>query len=916
MNIMHKLTLKSLRMNKSRAVATLTGIILSMALITIVADVMVSLKASEENYFEKHYGNYDIAFTGRMTDNNVKKLAANRDVKGVYLMQDIGVAQFEASESWFRNSIVVTAFSKNAFGEVFDSSLSDGRYPENPDEVVLSETFITYTEKKYNVGDTITLSIGTDGSSHSDDESSKYDEYEADKDEEFEAIFTKTYKICGILNREPLAYSGNTVNIYTYTDFTDKIQTAYKDRQSYTNEVFIKLHDGGRANTRKFFAELLNLDLEESEKNKSDLITDEEFYGKLSQSEFHISYAQINGDLYDNISVVMNIIFYVGLVLIMLIMTASVFIIKNGFLISLTEKTVLYGKISSIGATARQVANSMFFEGFVLGIIGIPVGLLLGIGGTSAALGISSELLYDLLDGAELILKVSWLSLIPAVILGGLTIFFSSLFAVVRAYRISPIEAIRSNKDIRMGMKKKNSLKSPAWVVELFGAGGKIAWKNMKRSSRRYRTVVISIVVSISVFIGLFSFVNYMTYNMEKIYGSKNYNMSIENYNKPHDYNPTINEKEKIFCDIAEFEEIKEYCYTFKSRYYCFDLPINKIPSEYKNADFCSVFTSDDIWGNMIHNIETQIVAYDDNTYNTILDRLGYSYDNMKDRAILVNINRSYAFGAENEIKTDRLIVDPIGYKIRLKFDEMYQNEEYTSGKNEEFEMEIGGEITNASIFNDTLFSEQNDEMNNGSLIVSMNWVRNNNYYGKDDLYGLMYIMSDDPDRTEKNMNIYRDNLNVSNNYTREKQINSVSALVRILTYGFLCAISLIGITNIFNTINTNTKLRQKEYAMLRSVGMTRHEFNRMTVLECMFYTVGALIIGILIGIICTVIIHFCFLGIWETEIKGDLIFMFPWSAIVISIFAVTVLVVLISVFSVSRIHNQNIAETIRNDNI
>ena len=149
-----------------------------------------------------------------------------------------------------------------------------------------------------------------------------------------------------------------------------------------------------------------------------------------------------------------------------------------------------------------------------------------------------------------------------------------------------------------------------------------------------------------------------------------------------------------------------------------------------------------------------------------------------------------------------------------------------------------------------------------------------------------------------------------------QKQINSVIMLVQILLYGFLCAISLIVITNIFNTINTNTKLRQKEYAMLRSVGMTKREFNRMTVLECMFYTVKSLIIGILIGLFCTTVIHFCFLYTWDERNNGILGFIFPWMAVAISVLVVTALIIFISVLSVRHIHKQNIVETIRNDNI
>ena len=931
MNIMHTLTMKSLKMNKSRTIATVVGIILSMTLITVVANVILSLKETEENYFTKYYGNYDISLTGNISAENAKKLESNRDVDGVYLYENIGTAVFENSKSNFRDMINITAFSRNTFGKVFDSSLSEGRYPENPDEVVLSENFVNYSEKKYNVGDKITLNVGINSYSSYGEESGEYDEYQTFDKDEFEPVFTKTYTICGILNREPFVYkdresavyNGSTVNIYTYTDFTDKIQTAYRDRDDNTRDVFIKLKDGGKENAKIFLSELLDVDLQELKKINSDLVIDEDLGGKLSESEFHISYAQINGELYDNILRILNIIFYVGLGFIIIIMISSVFIIKNGFLISLTEKTVLYGKISGIGATPRQIRNSMLFEGLVLGIIGIPIGLVTGIGGTTLAVAFSSKILSGITGGVELIFDISWLSLIPAVILGAITVFFSSLFAAVKSYRISPIEAIRSNKYINIKRKKKNPFKSPAWVGKLFGAGGKIAWKNMKRSSRQYRTVVVSLVVSISVFIGVFSFVDYTIYNLKKVYtGDFNYNMTAYiKQGKTSADELSFDEKESIFLDIARSKEIKEFCYKFESCYdYCFDIPIDKIPNNIINSDYYDMFMKNNIWDNTLHNTEARIVAYDDNTYNTILDRLGYRYDDMKDKAILVNIDSVYDFenNSDDEYITDKFMIDPIGYKINLKFNEAEQNERSISQNAEQLTLEIGGEITDTSVFDDTVFSEKSNgggEFYYRSLIVSKEWLKKN-YYDKDNLDNFMYILSEDPDKTEQSIDISDDYLTVENFYTRQKQTNSVIMLVQFLLYGFLCAISLIVVTNIFNTINTNTKLRQKEYAMLRSVGMTKREFNRMTVLECMFYTVKSLIIGILTGLAVTTVIHFCYLHTWDDRNKGTLAFMFPWTAVVISILVVTLFVVLIAVFSVRRIYKLNIVETIRNDNI
>ena len=134
--------------------------------------------------------------------------------------------------------------------------------------------------------------------------------------------------------------------------------------------------------------------------------------------------------------------------------------------------------------------------------------------------------------------------------------------------------------------------------------------------------------------------------------------------------------------------------------------------------------------------------------------------------------------------------------------------------------------------------------------------------------------------------------------------------VISIFLYGFIAVITLIGITNIFNTITTTMKLRSKEFAMLKSVGMTKKEFNRMIRLESIFYGMKALIIGIPIGIALSYLIYMAFLNSIEVP------YAMPIRAIIISIIFVLVLISIIMKFSINKINKQNIIETIRNDNI
>jgi putative ABC transport system permease protein len=132
--------------------------------------------------------------------------------------------------------------------------------------------------------------------------------------------------------------------------------------------------------------------------------------------------------------------------------------------------------------------------------------------------------------------------------------------------------------------------------------------------------------------------------------------------------------------------------------------------------------------------------------------------------------------------------------------------------------------------------------------------------------------------------------------------------MIGIFLYGFITVITLIGITNIFNTITTSVYLRKREFATLRSVGMTNKEFNKMIRLESFFIGAKALIFGVPLGIIL------CYF--MNESLDTGLAFVPPFKTILITILAVFLLIFIIMNYSLSKIKSQNTIETIRNENI
>ena len=156
-----------------------------------------------------------------------------------------------------------------------------------------------------------------------------------------------------------------------------------------------------------------------------------------------------------------------------------------------------------------------------------------------------------------------------------------------------------------------------------------------------------------------------------------------------------------------------------------------------------------------------------------------------------------------------------------------------------------------------------------------------------------------------------KDSYNLYNYDKAAKDIQGLYTLLAIFLYGFITVIALIGITNIFNTINTNMNLRKGEFAILKSVGMTGKEFNRMINLEVLFYSLKSLLIGVPLGIGLSYVLYLAF-----NQGKNVILYKLPVGGIIISIIAVFILVFIIMRFSIRKVSEQNIIENIRNENI
>ena len=840
MNILNKFTIKSLKLNKKRTIVTIIGIMLSTALICGVAGLVSSFQNSLIDWARTNDGNYHVTFKNVSSD-KAQYVTENQKVKDYFISSSLGWANLEESKATNKPYLHVLAYDKKAL-ENYGVVLTDGRLPQNSNEIIITESVLTGARVFLKIGDTITLNIGTRKSN--DDYYLNDDALYTEDDESIVDTKEKTYTIVGFmetLDVETLYSPGYSA--LTYMDeipSTFDISVLYKSPKEYEEIT-------------KNICKTLNLDFDEDVYVNSDFLR---FQGVMSDGMLRVLYA-------------------IAGVVVFIIVISSVFVIRNSFSISVAEKNRQYGMLSSVGATSKQIRRNVIFEGMVIGLIAIPLGILLGIVAIMILLKIVNYLLADMLSGLGFTYSINLLAVLISVAISIITIYLSCLIPARRAAKISPIESIRGNNDIKIKAKK---LRTSKLTKKLFGIGGVIASKNLKRSKKKYRTTVISLVISIFIFISLSSFLTLGTKTSQFYYMDFKFNVYVHSLS---DANTQIYEK------ISKLENVDNSAYCYQS-----SLDIDNIKYA---SEFGKKFLENDPQPTGI-----AFMVYNNEYFKKYIKEIGLKESDYKTAVILLDYDTFYN---EDGSKTvDRIYSLKSGDTVNVK-----------SGDKEK--------TLTISKFTDVKpMGQEAVYYDHGIIVVSEDYIKevfkedvnNSDYYHLSDLF----IKSSKPQELENTLNdLIKQGgdyygLTVFNYETYMKQEQRMLLVVKIFLYGFIAVITLIGVTNIFNTITTNMILRSKEFAMLKSVGMSSKEFNKMIRLESIMYGTKSLLIGVPLGILGSY-------GMYKAFAQGiDLGYALPLPAIIISIVFVFIIVGITMKYSLNKINKQNIIETIRKDNI
>lgn len=848
MSILNDLTIKNLKLNKKRTIVTIVGIILSTALMVGIG----LLFSSFQDYMIRETISYNGKYEAEYGDVSLDKLnSIDKKDFSYFYQKPIGFSKFDSANE-YKPYLYISSVNKEYFNELH---LISGRFAENDSELVISNHINTNGGASYKIGDIITLKYG-ERVIEGVNTLANNEYYE---EETLNIVGEKTYTIVGIVERSNFEdYSASGYSTFTL-DMNDK--------DGIVN-VFVMFN------------------------NKKKIIKQSEDLAKKLGYDNAISYnstllALYGESTYGNI---MKSMITMIVIMLSLVSIGCIVVIYNSFAISVMERKKEFGLLSSIGATKKQLSYTVFFEALIEGIIGI----ILGICGAYIGIG-TVILIINNLIGDILVLKLNLVTnivfIIIPVIFMILVIFISALVPSRRAAKVSPIEAIRQNDDIKINKKK---IKTGKLVNKLFGIEGEIALKNIKRNKKKYRVTIVSLFISIVLFISFSSYMNYTIDTASSVMGEVPYDYQISYFGDDND----IDALDKI-SEIIKSNDVKEYVsysasnlsiignYTYSDEYLDF----------YKSA-----YGDDGI--KALTNLKYQYISIyilDDISYNKYKELIGLD----KDSVILLNKFKGVSYGNNKRVNYDIPVINNGDINIKIcNFDDNDEDVDTTKYCNKKIDNIF---ITNKSF--DLI--EEFSYMSDFKLIVNKKLYDNISDSGTH--YTQFNIISDNTDNIDKltkELDKY-DNVNYTNVKESMKQANNMILVIKILMYGFIGLVTLIGVTSVFNTISTSMALRKREFAVLRSIGLTRKGFNKILFFESLFFGLKSLIYAIPVSLGVTIIIHYALADMMSINS-----IVIPWKAIIISIVSVFVIVLLTMMYSTSKIKKHNIIEQIREENI
>ena len=853
MNIFNKVTLQSLKKSRTRTIVTIIGVVLSAAMITAVATFAVSLQNYLVNSSAVKYGSWHVEFLD-VDSAFVQERSQDKGVKNTAAIENIGYAVLSDGENPDKPYLFVTGFDEKAFEDLPINMIS-GRLPQNSSEVLIPAHLSANGGINYAVGDTISLSIGdrVDGNG----KLTQHIPYNAEAEETLVPKAEKTYTVVGICER--LSFEEATSPGYTLITAADPAD------QADSFNVFVTL-DNPR-------------EVQRYAKDKA---------GGYSTifNDYVLRFMGLSDDTLFN-----TLLYSVGSILVVLIMLGSVFLIYNAFNISLNERTRQFGILASVGATSKQLRDSVLFEGVCIGAVGIPIGLAVGIGSITLVISLIAGNFKNILStDVPLLLTISVPALIASAVISMITILISAYIPARKAARRPVLESIRQTNEVRIESK---AVKTSGFAQRAYGLEGMLALKNFKRNKKRYRSIVLSLTLSVVLFVSANAFGETLKQAARQSVVDSDYDICFTTQN--------MDESDlfRLYDKLKAVDGVYESSYQAVSTYSC---AARASDFSERHREALGLTSPDETV-----DLPLDIQFVEDRVYLEFIKDLGlpadeYTGQNAKMTAV------AKAKGESEQAGKSSL------YNL---FDHSSMNFTVMPGSGDGTAEGPGKAVSLTFVDTipvDTLPRQSSSVKDATFMIVAPYQLKSSFEPGGDAVTGLTF-RSENSAQSVAEMKKMIQSEGITSNYNLYnaneifEQNRNIVFVVDVFTYVFVFMISLIATANVFNTISTNIKLRRREFAMLRSVGMSDRDFNKMMNFECAFFGMKTLLFGVPIAVLFSWLID-------KGMVAGgaEIGFIFPWASLIISVLGVFFLVFITMLYATRSIKKENIIDALRDD--
>lgn len=893
--------------NRVRTLVTIIGIMLSAAMFTAVLTIITSLQRWGFDSEIHDMGNWHFLFR-EASYSDLKSAAEDEGVSYAAFAEDVGYAKC-ASKNLYKPYVFVLAADEN-YLENMPIHLMSGRMPENENEIILPDHLGLNGGVSFRAGDELALDIGvrsTDGGS----ENALWQSTGFVEGEELIIQSTRSFTVVGTYERpgtEPYTAPGYTAVTY--------LSEAPDENGVYECAIRLK--------APKKFREFYNS------------------HPELPAGELHDPLLMYEGvTRYDNYN---RVVTNFAVILIVIIFIGSVSLIYSAFSISVSERTKQFGILASVGATRKQLAGSVLFEALTLSLIAIPLGIGLGIGGIAITFHALRGAFTSIINnGVMLSVHVTVPGLIMAALIALITVLVSAWIPSLRARRVSPIEAIRQTKDVSVKAKRT---RYPALYKKLFGAEGLLAKKYYSRSAKKYRATVFSLAMSVLLFVSASAFCMYMT------------NVADVSDNRP-DYDAMFSYIEK-----ADFERLQGALSEHATRLEgC--LVSSEDSEKLTSADLLTaeygVIAPGDISPEYLDYLKrtTEDLNYvfaqqnvvnlyiDDVTFRDILERNGLSdegyFEKGTKKAVLVNSGTTFVYdtGTRESYVYDFVKKGTKSILVAGHFEEpegtrytevAWSGDKYGEGEltayfvplfeDDNYEVDQKGRMKNVPTK-----ALEFDEIPIGGIIEErpicstvkglIALLRPFSAFEGEGGSVSFFFTTENTEKSIKSMKdiltgagVAAEDRNFYDATEEGKAMNNIITIIKVFSYGFITLISLISVANVFNTVTTNVALRRRDYAMLRSMGMSTKGMNRMSNLECLIYGSRSLLIGLPLSLLVTALIFAASKG------ASNMKFVLPWTAIGIAVISVFIVVFVTMLYSTGKLKKDNPIDALKDENI